>query len=76
MQILKIWNNLFTKGLQIHSSFFIIFVSYIFHKIWQNLKFNQSNDTDLKKMYSPVILEFYLVFFYIFSYFFYFYLIF
>jgi hypothetical protein len=29
MQILEIWNNLFTKGLQIHSSFFIIFVSYI-----------------------------------------------
>jgi hypothetical protein len=29
MQILEIWNNVFTKGLQIHSSFFIIFVSYI-----------------------------------------------
>jgi hypothetical protein len=30
MQILEIWNNLFTKDLQINSSFFIIFVSYIF----------------------------------------------
>jgi hypothetical protein len=29
MQILKISNNIFTKGLQIHSSFFNIFVSYI-----------------------------------------------
>jgi hypothetical protein len=26
MQILEIWNNLFTKGLQIHSSF----LSYLF----------------------------------------------
>jgi hypothetical protein len=29
MQILEIENRFFTKSLQIHSSFFIMFVSYI-----------------------------------------------
>jgi hypothetical protein len=28
MQILEIWNNLFTKGLQIHSSFYHICFLY------------------------------------------------
>jgi hypothetical protein len=37
MQILEIWNKLFTKGLQIQSSFFIIFVSYI---LWISKKSN------------------------------------
>jgi hypothetical protein len=38
MQIFEIWNNLFTKGLQIHSSFlsylFIIFCEFWKIKIW------------------------------------------
>jgi hypothetical protein len=30
MQILEIWNNLFTKGLQIHSSFYhICFLHFV-----------------------------------------------
>jgi hypothetical protein len=60
MQILEIWNNLFTKGLQIHSSFlsylFLIFCEFwkikiwcLFVQIWRNLNFNQSNNADLKK---------------------------
>jgi hypothetical protein len=59
MQILEIWNNFFTKGLQIHSSFlsylFLIFCEFKknqiwcpFIQIWQNLNFNQPNDVDLK----------------------------
>jgi hypothetical protein len=28
MQILEIWNNLFTKGLQIHSCFYHIYFLY------------------------------------------------
>jgi hypothetical protein len=80
MQILEIWNNLFTKGLQIYSSFyhicFLYFVNfkkikiwYLFVQIWWNLNFNQQNDVDLKKNYSPIILEFYLVYIYIFWFF-------
>jgi hypothetical protein len=38
MQILEIWNNLFTKGFQIHSSFlsylFLIFCEFKKIKIW------------------------------------------
>jgi hypothetical protein len=39
MQILEIWNNLFTKGLQIHSSFFyhICFVYFVNFEKNQNL---------------------------------------
>jgi hypothetical protein len=62
MQILKNWNNLFTNGLQIHSSFyhncFLYFVNFKkikiwcpFVQIWWNLNFNQTNDVDLKKKF-------------------------
>jgi hypothetical protein len=39
MQILEIWNNLFTKGLQIHSSFFyhICFLYFVNFEKNQNV---------------------------------------
>jgi hypothetical protein len=52
MQILEIWNNFFTKGLQIHSSFFNIFVSYI---LWI-LKKKSIFDTHLYKFDEILIL--------------------
>jgi hypothetical protein len=47
MQILEIWNNLFTKGLQIHSSFYHICFLY-----FMNFEKNQNSIpicTNLKK---------------------------
>jgi hypothetical protein len=38
MQLLEIWNNLFTKGLQIHS----IFLSYLFLIYFVNFEKNQN----------------------------------
>jgi hypothetical protein len=44
MQILEIWNNLFTKGLQIHSSFYhIYFLYFVNFEKNQNLMPNYTN---------------------------------
>jgi hypothetical protein len=81
MQILEIWNNLFTKGLQIHSSFFyhICCLYFVNCKKNQKLMFICTNLIKIKficikwsryeKLFSPDCLEFTLVF-YIFSRFF------
>jgi hypothetical protein len=74
MQILEILNNLFTKDLQIHSSFlsYLFLISCEFKKnqklmpICTNLNLNIPNGRDFKKLFSPDFLEFTLVFFYIF----------
>jgi hypothetical protein len=39
MQILKIWNNLFTKGLQIHSNF-LSYLFLIFCEFFKKSKFD------------------------------------
>jgi hypothetical protein len=39
MQIFEIWNNLFTKGLQIHSSF-LSYLFLIFYEFLKNSKFD------------------------------------
>jgi hypothetical protein len=39
MQILEIWNNLFTKGLQIHSNF-LSYLFLIFYEFRKKSKFD------------------------------------
>jgi hypothetical protein len=66
MQILKIWNNLFTKGLQIHSNF----LSYLFptfYKLWKIkfwYPFKCIEQLRFEKLFSPNFLEFTIVFSY------------
>jgi hypothetical protein len=75
MQILEIWNNLFTRGLQIHSSFlsylFLIFCElqkikkwWSFVQIWWNLNLNIWSR--FEKLLSLDFLEFTLIFLHIF----------
>jgi hypothetical protein len=40
MQILEIWNNFFTNGVQIHSSFFLSYLFLIFCEFQKKSKFD------------------------------------
>jgi hypothetical protein len=76
MQILEIWNNLFTKGLQTHSSFlsylFLIFCEFQeknqklmpIYTNFMKFKFKCIKQSIFEKYFSPNFFEFTLVFTY------------
>jgi hypothetical protein len=78
MQVLENWNNLFTKGLQIHSSF-LLYLFLIFCEFQKNqnsmlictnlmkIKFKYIKRSIFEKLFSTDFLEFTLVFLHIFS---------
>jgi hypothetical protein len=54
MQTIEFLRNFFTKGLEIHSSFFIVFFQFFSKKIqFQNKKFGIWNFSNLKFKKSP-----------------------